>query len=77
MEYFVHIVFTDGTSRHTQNSASAAWVIYIATGQVLSSRGISLQLLTKMLLNIVSSLSYCMMLFHMAFILLRYVLTFS
>ena len=43
MESSVYIGFTDGASRHTQNSASAAWVIYAPTGQVLSSRGICLQ----------------------------------
>ena len=32
----------DGASHHTQNSASAAWVIYTPTGQVLSSGGICL-----------------------------------
>ena len=33
----------DGASHHTQNSASAAWVIYTPTGQVLSSRGVCLR----------------------------------
>ena len=37
MESSVYIGFADGASRHTQNSASAAWVIYTPTGQVLSS----------------------------------------
>ena len=43
MESSVYIGFADGASRHTQNSASAAWVIYTPTGQVLSSGGICLQ----------------------------------
>ena len=43
MEYFVYIGFTDGASRHTQNSASAAWVIYTPTCQVLSSGGVCLR----------------------------------
>ena len=33
----------DGASRHTQHSASAAWVIYTPTGQVLSSGGVCLR----------------------------------
>ena len=43
MEYFIYIGFTDGSSRHTQNSTSAAWVIYAPTGQILSSEGIRLR----------------------------------
>ena len=43
MDYFMHIRFADGASRHTQNSASAAWVIYTPTGHVLSSGGICLR----------------------------------
>ena len=43
MEYSIYIGFSDGGSRHTQNSASAAWVIYTPTGQVLSSGGVCLQ----------------------------------
>ena len=39
---FVYIVFTDGASLHSQNSASATWVIYTPTGKVLSSGGICL-----------------------------------
>ena len=39
----VYVGFVYGASRHTQNSASAAWVIYTPTGQVLSSRGVCLQ----------------------------------
>ena len=34
------IGFADGASRHTQHSASAAWVIYTSMGQVLSSGGV-------------------------------------
>ena len=33
----------DGASRHTQHSASAAWVVYTPTGQVLSSVGVCLR----------------------------------
>ena len=40
IESLVYVGFADGASHHTQNSASAAWVIYTPTGQVLSSRGI-------------------------------------
>ena len=43
MESFAYIGFVDGASYHTQNSASAAWVIYTPMGQVLSSRGVCLQ----------------------------------
>ena len=43
MESFAYIGFVDGASCHTQNSASAAWVIYTPTGQVLSSGGICLR----------------------------------
>ena len=32
-----------GASHHTQNSASAAWVIYTPTGQLFSSGGVCLQ----------------------------------
>ena len=43
LESLVYIGFTDGASRHTQNSASTSWVIYTPTGQVLSSGGVCLQ----------------------------------
>ena len=43
MKSFAYIGFVDGASHHTQNSASAAWVIYTPTGQVLSSRGVCLR----------------------------------
>ena len=36
-EWFVG--FVDGLSRHTCNLASAAWVIYSPSGQLVSSRG--------------------------------------
>ena len=42
MESSIYIGFTDGSCRHTQKSASPAWVIYTPTGQVLSSGGICL-----------------------------------
>ena len=40
--FHLHIGFIDGASHHTQNSASAAWVIYTPMGQVLSSGGVCL-----------------------------------
>ena len=43
MESFAYIGFFDGASRHTQHSASIAWVIYTPTGQVLSSGGVCLR----------------------------------
>ena len=43
MESSIYIGFANGASRHTQNSASAAWVIYTPTGQVLSLGGICLR----------------------------------
>ena len=43
MESSACIGFADGASRHTQNLASAAWVIYTPTGQVLSSGGVCLR----------------------------------
>ena len=39
----IYIGFIDGASHHTQNLASAAWVIYTPTGQVLSSGDVCLQ----------------------------------
>ena len=44
MESSIYIGFVDGASRHTQHSASAAWVIYTPIGQVLSSGGVFLRL---------------------------------
>ena len=43
MDYFICIGFTNGASRHTQNSASATWVIYAPMGQVLSLGGVCLR----------------------------------
>ena len=43
MESSTFIGFVDGASRHTQHSASAAWVIYTPMGQVLSSGGVCLR----------------------------------
>ena len=43
MDSSVYIGFVDGASRHTQNSASATWVIYTPMGQVLSSGGVCLR----------------------------------
>ena len=42
MDSSIYIGFTDGAIYHTQNLASAAWVIYTPTGQVLSLGGICL-----------------------------------
>ena len=43
MESSTFIGFADGVSRHTQHSASAAWVIYTPMGQVLSLGGVCLR----------------------------------
>ena len=43
MESFISIGFADGASCHTQNLASAAWVIYTPTGEVFSLGGICLR----------------------------------
>ena len=43
MESSIYIGFADGASCHTQNPASAAWVIYTPMGQVLSSGGVCLR----------------------------------
>ena len=43
MESSTYIGFTDGASHHTQHSASASWVIYTPTGQVLSLGGVFLR----------------------------------
>ena len=42
IESSVYVGYADGASRHTQNSASAAWVIYTPMGQVLSLGGVCL-----------------------------------
>ena len=36
-ESSIYVGFTDGASRHIENSTLASWVIYTPTGQVLSS----------------------------------------
>ena len=43
MESSTYTGFLDGASRHTQHSASVAWVIYTPMGQVLSSGGVCLR----------------------------------
>ena len=43
MESLIYIGIADGDICHTQNSASAAWVIYTPTGQVLSWGGVFLR----------------------------------
>ena len=35
-----HFGFADGARRHTQNLASAAWVLHYPSGQLLVSRGV-------------------------------------
>ena len=42
-ESSIYVGFADGASLHTQNSTSAAWVIYIPISQVLSWGGLCLQ----------------------------------
>jgi ribonuclease HI len=42
-ESSVYFGFTDGASRHTQNLASAAWVIYSPTNQLVSVGGVCLR----------------------------------
>ena len=42
MESSTYIGFVDGASRHTQHSASIAWVIYTPMVRVLSSGGVCL-----------------------------------
>ena len=39
----VFVGFANSVSHHTQNSASATWVIYTPTGQVLSLGGVCLR----------------------------------
>ena len=39
-----YIGFVDGTSRHTCNLASTAWVIYSPLGQLVAARGACLGL---------------------------------
>ena len=46
-ESLVYVGYVNGANRHTQNLASAAWVIYTSTGQVLSSGGICLRPLSN------------------------------
>ena len=43
MESSTYIRFADGASHHTQNLASAAWVIYTPMGQVLFLGGVCLR----------------------------------
>lgn len=40
MDDLVFFGFADGASRHTRNIASAAWVPYYPTGQLMASRGV-------------------------------------
>ena len=42
IESSIYVVFADGAIHHTQNSASASWVIYTPMGQVSSSGGVCL-----------------------------------
>ena len=43
----IHVGFTDGASRYTRNLASAAWVVYSPTDELLSSGGVYLGPATK------------------------------
>ena len=43
----IHIGYADGASWHTRNIASTAWVIYLPSGQLLSSGGSCLGLATN------------------------------
>ena len=40
MDDLVYFGFVDGASRHTRNLASATWVIYYPTGQLMVSKGV-------------------------------------
>ena len=40
MDDLVYFGFADGASQDTQNLASAAWVLYYPTGQLIVSRGV-------------------------------------
>ena len=40
MDDLVYLGFTDFVSRHTRNLASAAWVIYYPSTQLMVSRGV-------------------------------------
>ena len=42
-----YIGYVDGASNHTQNLASAAWVIFSPTDKLVNSGGICLSLATK------------------------------
>jgi len=42
LEYLVYIGFADEVSHHTQNMSSAAWVIYLSKGLLVSSGGVCL-----------------------------------
>jgi ribonuclease HI len=42
IECLVYLGFVDGASRHTQNLASAAWVIYSPEGLLVSLGGVCL-----------------------------------
>jgi hypothetical protein len=42
-EYLVYLGFTYGSSCHTWNMASVAWVIYSPEGQLVSSCGVHLE----------------------------------
>ena len=44
LDVMSHFGFADGASRHTQNLASAAWVLHYPSGQFLVSRGVCIGL---------------------------------
>ena len=77
MESFDYIGFADGASRHTQNLASAAWVIYTPTGQVLSSGGVCLWPYSNNVAEYSAVIDLLRDSIHKVFFLLRYVLIHS
>jgi hypothetical protein len=46
-ESSVYVGFTDGASHHTWNRASATWVIYSPTNQLVFTRGVCLRATTN------------------------------
>ena len=74
MESSIYIGFADGASRHTQNLASVAWVIYTPTVQVLSSGGVFLQPSSNNVAEYSAIIELLWDAISHAFFLLRYVL---
>jgi len=57
MDDLVYLGFIDGANRHTQNLASAAWVIYYPSGQLLVSGGICIGPTSKNMVEYISFLN--------------------